>query len=146
MAKGRVLLAHGNTDCRKIFGSVLAFDGYDVEVVADGESALQLLATLPFDIVVTDLYLPSIGDECLPRTLRANSLTEHLPIVVITGWTTSFHRDVALEVGADAFLPLPVRPRDLVDVVARLLHQPPTSIGPVQGVVERHDHTVANGL
>lgn len=146
MTKGRVLLAHGNADCQKIFGSVLAFDGYDVETVADGESALRLLTTVPFDILVSDLYLPSTGDECLPRSVRANDYVAHLPIIVITGWTTELHREVALEAGADAFLPLPVRPRELVDVVTRLLHAPDALASPADALRPQRNHTVANGI
>ena len=146
MAKGRVLLAHENADCRKIFGSVLAFDGYEVEAVADGESALRFLEALPFDALVTDLYLPSLGDECLVRAVRTHSLLEHLPVVVTTGWTTEPHRRVAIESGADAFLPLPVRPRELLDVVSRVLHQPTAAPPSLDAVNQRRDHPVANGL
>lgn len=145
MSKGRVLLAHGNADCRKIYGSVLAFSGYEVEVVADGESALRQLETLSFDIVVSDLYLSSDGDECLPRTVRTNPHTAHLPLVVITGWMTEPHRRLALDVGADAFLALPTRPRDLVGIVARLLEQPSVPLTSIDVVNDPRNHTVANG-
>jgi DNA-binding response OmpR family regulator len=145
MTKGRVLLAHGNADCRKIFGSVLAFDGYDVEVVDDGESALRLLASLPFDILVTDLYLASSGDECVPRSVRARSSLAHLPIVVLTGWCTEPHRIVAFETGADAFLPLPVRPRELLDICARLLGEAAAVVSSVE-MLRQHDRTISHGL
>ena len=146
MSKGHVLLAHGNADCRLIYGSLLAYSGYDVEVVADGESALRQLATFPFDIIVSDLYLASLGDECFPRTVRANASTAHLPIIVITGWMTEPHRRVALEIGADAFLPLPTRPRELVDTVAQLLEHPAAAIPSFNASSERNDRTVANGF
>lgn len=146
MAKGRVLLAHGNTDCRKIFGSVLSFGGYDVEVVEDAESALRLLTALPFDIVVTDLYVQCEGDECLPRSIRANPFLAHLPIIVITGWTTEPHRRVALGAGADEFLPMPVRPRELLDLVTRVLEERSAPMSSLQSSNGTHDRPVANGF
>jgi DNA-binding response OmpR family regulator len=121
MAKGRVLLAHGNADCLKIYGSVLEFDGYDVEIVSDGDTARRLLASASFDILVTDLYLESEGDECLLRAVRADAAHAHLPVIVITGWTTEPHLRVARTEGADAYLPLPIRPRELVHVVNGVL-------------------------
>lgn len=124
MAKGRVLLAHGNADCQRIFGSALTFDGYDVETVSDGDSALQRLGSRPFEVVVTDLYLESSGDECLLRAIRATAFTAHLPVVVVTAWTTEPHQRVAARERADAFLPLPVRPRELLEVLAPMLVQP----------------------
>jgi DNA-binding response OmpR family regulator len=146
MAKGRVLLAHGNADCRKIYGSVLTFDGYDVEVVSEGDRAMQLLAALPFDAVVTDLYLPSAVDECLVRQIRAQVFSSHLPVVVISGWTTDLHQELARSEGADIFLPLPLRPRDLLGVVEHLLEQSkgpftmvtPSSVRPSESVVNGH--------
>lgn len=146
MAKGRVLLAHQNADCRKIYGSVLVYEGFDVEVVSDGDEALQLLAALPFDVIVSDLYLPSATDECFVRQVRANAFGAHLPVVVITGWTTEPHRQLALELSTDSFLPLPIRPRELVQVIARLFAQPRAPLSSVGLSSERHDPTVANGL
>ena len=145
MAKGRVLLAHENVDCRKIYGSVLTFEGYEVEVASDGDAALQLLATLAFDVIVSDLYLSSATDECFVRLVRANAFSAHLPVVVITGWTTEVHRLLALEEGADSFLALPLRPRELSQAIARLLTEPQR---PLQhfGSSMRPDTTVANGL
>jgi DNA-binding response OmpR family regulator len=145
MAKARVLLAHENADCRKIYGSVLVFEGYDVEVVSDGDTGLRLLASLPFDIVVSDLYLSSTTDECFLRLVRANAFSAHLPVVVITGWATEPHRLLALEEGADSFLALPIRPRELAHVVAGFLTEPPAPLS-LALTSERHDATVANGL
>lgn len=145
MAKGRVLLAHENADCLKIYGSVLAFEGYEVEVASDGDAALQLLATLAFDLVVSDLYLSSATDECFVRLVRANAFGAHLPVVVITGWTTEPHRLLALEAGTDAFLALPIRPGELSQIIARLL-TPPSAPNPRLGSSEHLDPTVANGL
>lgn len=128
MAKGRVLLAHGNSDCRKIYGSVLSHEGYDVVVLEDSDVALGTLSTLPFDLLVTDLYLPSLEDECLLRRVRASAMVSDLPVIVITGWTTEPHRRLATEHRADAFLALPIRPRELVTLVDRLLDQPPSPL------------------
>jgi DNA-binding response OmpR family regulator len=146
MAKGRVLLAHGNSDCQKIYGSVLTYEGYYVEVVDDGEVAFNALATLHFDLVVSDLYLKASADECLLRRVRASSFGVHLPFVVITGWTTEPHRRLASDEQADAFLPLPVRPRQLVEIVADLLEQPRQSISPKRATGDQPDHSIANGL
>ena len=61
MANGRILLAHANADCQKIYGSVLAYDGYEVDVVSDVESALARIATVPVDLVVTGVSSGTAG-------------------------------------------------------------------------------------
>ncbi|HEY7233132.1 MAG TPA: response regulator [Gemmatimonadaceae bacterium] len=124
MAKGRILLAHGNADCQTIYGSALAHDGYVVDIVVDVESALRDLANTSYDLVVSDLYLQSDGDECLIRRMKHLPYSAHLPVVILTGWTTEPHRRVAMDEGADDFLALPTRPRDLIATVGTLLDQP----------------------
>lgn len=121
MTRQRVLLAHGNADCQRIYGSVLGFAGYDVVIVGDMESALARLAAEHYDVIVSDLYLASADDECLLRVVRSSTVTSHLPVVIITGWTTQPHYQLALDLFADRFLPLPIRPRDLTRIVGELL-------------------------
>ena len=57
MARPRVLLAHGNADCRKIYGSVLTHEGYEVDMSSDLETALSHLGRGHCDVIVADLYL-----------------------------------------------------------------------------------------
>jgi chemosensory pili system protein ChpA (sensor histidine kinase/response regulator) len=147
MVKGRVLLAHGNADCRKIYGSVLSHEGYDVDVVADIDAALRHGPALPYDLIVTDLYLPSADeDECLLRRVRLEPFTAHIPVVVITGWTTEPHRQLAMSEKADAFLPLPIRPRELVRIIGDLLDVPQAASTPLRPAADTPGHSIANGL
>jgi DNA-binding response OmpR family regulator len=121
---GRILLAHANTDCQLIYGSVLRYSGYAVDCVDTVDAALVLLAAAHFDAVIADLYLPSGDqgdDDCLVRRLRFAAYSSHLPAVVLTAWITEAHRNVAREAGADRFLPLPITPRHLVAVMDELL-------------------------
>ena len=144
MAKGRILVAHENTDCQKIYGSVLVYDGYDVDIVDDVDSAMIRVAALHYDLVISDLYLPSTGDECLIRQLRV-VLGSHLPVVILTGWATEPHRSLAIVEGADRFLLMPIQPRALVTIVAELLGQRP-ALPPELPVNGRLDRPVANGI
>src|SRR5205085_5993575 len=87
MARPRILLAHANADCQLIYGSVLTYDGCDVDVTADVASALGRLSISHYDVVVADLYLPNDGDECLLRVVKAMPSLAHIPVVILTGWT-----------------------------------------------------------
>ena len=146
MPRPRVLLAHGNADCRKIYGSVLTHEGYEVDTAGDLESALGHLTQSHHDVIVADLYLFGPGDECLLRVVRSSPLAAHIPFVVLTGWTTEPHRHLALELGVDHFLPLPVRPRELLTILSNLLA--PSDILSPQSlrVSNPNDHSVAKGI
>ena len=146
LAKGRVLLAHGNLDCLKIYGSVLAFDGYSVEIASNGDTAIGLLAAGHFDAVVTDFYVQSDMEECLVRQIRARDFSAHLPVVVITAWTTDQHRRIAMNEGADAFLPLPLRPRELLAVIDQVLDAAHAPVSMHRSSSEPRQPTISNGL
>jgi len=146
MPRPRVLLAHGNADCLRIYGSVLTHEGYEVDTSSDVDSALSYLARGHHDVIVADLYLLGRADECLLRVVKGSRIAAHVPFIVITGWTTEPHRRLALELGVDYFLPLPVRPRELLALLAGLLT--PSEIGPprVLRIGNPSDHSVVKGL
>jgi len=146
MAKARILLAHGNADCQTIYGSVLRHDGYDVDVASDVESALVRLARVSYDLVVADLYLESSADECLLRRMRHAPFAAHLPVVVLTGWSSDSHRQLAMDEDADEFLPLPTRPRELVDRVDAIIGQPRRETRAAERASRDKDRPIANGI
>ena len=121
MARQRLLLAYENPDCLKIYGSVLEFAGYDVSLADSGDQAFARLAGSAFDLLITDLYLGSVDDHCFVRRVRRQAGWAYLPIIVLTGWSTARDRRLALEEGADLFLPMPLGPRQLLQAVRDLL-------------------------
>lgn len=146
MPRPRVLLAHGNTDCQKIYGSVLTYDGYEVEMSSDLDSALSCLARNHYDVIVADLYLFGVDDECFLRVVKASRIAAHIPFVVLTGWTTEPHRRLALELGADYFLPLPVRPRELIALLASVVAPSEVRTSHALPVSNPNGHSIANGF
>ena len=146
MTKGRILLAHVNADCQTIYGSALRYEGYDVDIVSDVESALAWLGILTYDLVIADLYLPSVADECLIRRMRHEPSASQLPVIVLTGWSTDAHRKIAMDEEAEGFLPLPTRPRDLVAAVAAILGMPLRHTPRTPDPLEKNDRAMTNGL
>ena len=146
MPRPRVLLAHGNTDCRKIYGSVLAYEGYEVDLSSDLESALSALVSAHYDAIVADLYLFGADDECFLRVVKSSLIGAHVPFVVLTGWTTEPHRRLAFELGADYFLPLPVRPRELLTLLSSVVAPPAVRTPLAVPMRNPGNHSVANGV
>jgi DNA-binding response OmpR family regulator len=146
MAKGRILLAHGNDDCQMIYGSALRYEGYEVDIAADVESALARLDSLSYDLVVADLYLRSSADECLIRRVRHQATAAQVPVIVLTGWSTDAHRQVAMDEAADDFLPLPKTPRELAAAVAAILDHPRRPARRSEPIDSEGDRPMANGL
>ncbi len=89
--------------------------GYAVDVMADGDSADQLLAYQEYDVIVLDLGLPKLnGFEVLKR-LRSRG--NNTPVLILTALEDTKNRVKGLDLGADDYL---AKPFDLAELEARV--------------------------
>ncbi|WP_158292421.1 response regulator [Paracraurococcus ruber] len=120
----RVLLAEDESLAAAVIGDALAEMGYDVMHAPDGAAALDLAATVPFDVLVTDLAMPRMtGLELIPR-LRADR--PDLPVVVMTGHLTDAGERMlrAAQAGPTTLLLKPFAVTQLMEALARVAPQP----------------------
>jgi CheY-like chemotaxis protein len=84
MRNARILLADDDDDLRTSLATLLSQQGAEVHEASGGQQALQLLAEGEFDLVVTDVLMPSpIGTQLAAMTRTAGAST---PILVITAY------------------------------------------------------------
>jgi two-component system response regulator MprA len=98
----------------------LRFEGYDVDVVCDGPTALRVLRDSPPDLVVLDVMVPGIDGVEITRRLRAAEATERtpaIPILMLTARDAIADRVTGLRAGADDYL---VKPFDFEELLARI--------------------------
>jgi signal transduction histidine kinase/DNA-binding response OmpR family regulator len=89
----------------------LAREGYkNVATAADGEQALELLNSRPFDLVLLDIMMPKLnGYEVLGR-MKADSRLRHIPVVMISAVDEFDSVIRCIELGAEDYLPKPFNP------------------------------------
>jgi CheY-like chemotaxis protein len=122
----RVLVVDDNADLRGFMRELLEFAGYDVELAANGDEALERLRGRPTDIVITDIFMPDRdGLETIQAVKREYP---GVRIVAITGdRLTAGDTDyltVARIAGADGALRKPVTPEALFDALRGLSPRP----------------------
>ena len=127
MTKHRILVVD---DDKRIAASVrrsLTYDGYDVDVVHDGTSAIDAVRGSPPDLVVLDLMLPGIDGLEVCRRLRAAG--DETAVLMLTARTAVPDRVTGLDAGADDYLVKPFAHDELLARVRSLLRrsQPPDS-------------------
>jgi two-component system response regulator MprA len=111
----RVLVVDDEPAVRRALERALRLDEYDVALAADGQEALDQLASSPADAVVLDISMPRVdGLEVARRMRRAGDRT---PILMLTARDAIDDRVEGLDVGADDYL---VKPFALKELQARL--------------------------
>ena len=118
----RVLVVEDEPAVRSLVASVLLGAHYRVAVARDGEEALSLLASVrePFDLIVTDLAMPSIGGMTLAHRLHEQGSHRHR-MLFISGY--SRHRPAEL-LAFGRLLPKPFTPAQLLEAVRGMLEEP----------------------
>jgi DNA-binding response OmpR family regulator len=96
-------------------------EGFETEIAADGEAALEALARNRPDLVVLDVMLPKMNGFEVCRQIRSSPDSRDLKILMLTakGRETEVARGLGL--GADAYVTKPFSTKDLVAQIKRLL-------------------------
>jgi len=106
-----ILIVEDEPALRDTLSYNLKKDGFTVESVGDGRSALDSARSLKPDLIVLDLMLPEIDGFEVCRILRKEMTT---PILMLTARDDEIDRVVGLEVGADDYLTKPFSMRELM--------------------------------
>jgi DNA-binding NtrC family response regulator len=118
----KILVVDDDPGIRSAVRRSLVSVDHEVWDVPGGSEALPLLEVIPFDLIITDVYMGAVdGMELL---MRVQQMGLRVPIVVITGGGASAAEevlDLAKRCGAAETLDKPFTPRQLRETVARVL-------------------------
>ncbi len=100
---------------------VLLRAGYRVQVVRDGQKALEAVETGRFELVLSDVQMPVIDGYELCRRIKTAPSTRRLPVMLLTSLESPDDVLAGLECGADSFVSKPFDAEVLLGRIARLL-------------------------
>ncbi len=111
----RVLIAEDDEEMARFVARGLGELGHQTAIAANGEDALHLATTDPFDLMIFDRMLPGLDGLSVLRRLRAASIST--PVLLLTAMGQIEDRVEGLEAGADDYL---VKPFAFSELAARL--------------------------
>ena len=117
----RIWVVDDDPEQRRLLGTYLTDQGYDVRCLSTGEQLMVRLESQRPDLVVLDLMLPGEDGLTLLRRLRDGG--DDLPVVMLTAKGDGVDRIIGLEQGADDYLGKPFLPRELTARIEAVLRR-----------------------
>ena len=105
--QGAILIVDDLEENRELLGRRLAKLGYSVNSVESGQLALESIALQAPDLILLDILMPGLDGFELLKQLKADSATEHIPVVMLSSADQTETAVHCIELGADDFLPKP---------------------------------------
>ncbi|HEY1706223.1 MAG TPA: response regulator transcription factor [Trebonia sp.] len=136
----RVLVAEDFEILATTIGTGLRREGMAVDVVLDGDDALEHVAVIRYDVVVLDRDLPGTHGDEVCRQITASASGSR--VLMLTAASTVRDRVEGLGLGADDYLP---KPFDFAELVARVRALARRSAPAVPPVLDNGDVTLDPG-
>lgn len=115
----RVLVVDDELQIADLVREVLEWEQYEAQVAQNGQAALDLLATFPADLIISDVMMPVMTGIELCHTLSTHPTYHTIPVILTSAGVETVARTTCPYV---AFLNKPFNIAELLDVVAR--HSP----------------------
>lgn len=112
----RILLVEDTPDSQMLLGHILTAAGAYVEAAYDGDSAVKMVESGDYDIILMDLQMPVMDGYTAVRVLRSHNYKK--PIIALTAHTMLGDRERCLAAGFDSHIGKPVHRETLTELVS----------------------------
>jgi signal transduction histidine kinase len=118
MTDKRILVADDAEAIRDMLGSFLANLGYDTDLAEDGQAAIELFQSHPYQVIICDLQMPRV--EGLGVLARVKAIDPDVQVIILTGHATLETAIEALRLGAYEYQ---FKPVENMEIFARLVER-----------------------
>jgi DNA-binding response OmpR family regulator len=111
----RILLVEDDISLGYILKEYLQMHHFQIELVKDGESAIQAFNRLPFDLCILDIMLPKKDGFAVAGEIKKQN--ERMPVIFLTAKSLKIDKLKGFNLGADDYM---VKPVDEEELIARI--------------------------
>ena len=122
-----ILVIENEVSNRILVERVLSTRSYRCISASNGQEALEILDHEQVDLILTDLSMPVMDGYRTTQLIRARPGMEKLPIVAVTAFALIDEGEAARQIGCTEYLTKPFKPRQLLELVDRLLESSKTN-------------------
>ncbi len=106
MMEKKILIVDDEFNSRTLLAQLFQEDGYSADTAENGKTALEVLRSTPFDILITDIRMPVM--DGIELFHRAKEIYPHMPVILFTAYGTIEAAVKALKEGVFHYLEKPV--------------------------------------
>ncbi len=118
----KALVVDDEKDSRLLLSKILAANGYESVEASNGIEALKILTEVRPDIIISDILMPEMDGFQFCREIKRNESLRDIPFVFYTAsYKDAPDEELAMDVGANAFIRKPEDPKVLVELIGKLL-------------------------
>jgi CheY-like chemotaxis protein/HPt (histidine-containing phosphotransfer) domain-containing protein len=123
---GRILLVEDGRDNQRLLRMQLSDAGAEVVIAENGQIAVDLMTTQPFDLILMDMQMPVLDGYATTIELRRRGVK--IPIIALTAYAMAEDRAKCMASGCSDYLTKPINEETLLNIVNQQLGNVPTSI------------------
>lgn len=120
--KPSILVIDDNNDIRQYIRTLLQ-DKFYIFEASDGKEGLEIARKEVPDLVICDVMMPVMNGLEFTRQLKTQTITSHIPVIVLTAKNLDEHRAEGYEHGADSYITKPFHSKVLLSRIENLLKQ-----------------------
>jgi CheY-like chemotaxis protein len=121
----RILIIDDDVPSLALADYLLQSAGHATTTANDGEQAVRLALSQPFDLIISDLHLPGLTGYEIVARLRASPQWRPVPLVAVTASSMVGDRESVLAAGFDGYISKPIEPEKFVAAVEGFLGSSP---------------------
>ena len=116
----RILYVDDHSSQRNIMKQMLELAGHEVFVAGSGEEGIQKTYEIHPDVIIMDLRMHGIGGIEATKAIKKDPELTHIPVIILSAWTSRHNRKRALEAGATHFMTKPVHIKQFIEEINNL--------------------------
>ncbi len=121
MSDPLILVAEDERDIRELIVFTLQLSGFNVVDVPNGQEAVLKASEIKPDLILMDVRMPKMTGYEACKALKADSATQHIPVVFLSAKGQETEVNTGLDLGAEEYFLKPFAPDELAERVNKIL-------------------------
>ncbi|NRA82689.1 MAG: response regulator, partial [Gammaproteobacteria bacterium] len=122
-SKGLLLLVDDNIINQQVAKGLLESQGYQVDLAANGQEAIDAVAAQHYQVVLMDIQMPVMDGLAATRVIRETYSESQLPIIAMTAHAMTGDREKSIEAGMNDHITKPLVLKEMFETIARCINE-----------------------